>query len=206
MPLSVQSVVHSLSLPATLTFLKRVISDPSSVGAIAPSSRWLCRRMAEQVDITRPGMVVELGAGTGALTRMLLKRGLPASRLAIIELDATMCDYLREHFPEVQVIHGDALAMDQLLVQHGIATLNAVVSSLPLLLFPTDARRSLIANACRMMGDGGAFIQFTYGYRPLLDESELAAEQLTASRAGGRIWRNLPPAVVWRFVQDDSLS
>ena len=47
---------------------------PRSVGAIAPSGRQLARAMAAQVDPALPGSVVELGPGTGVITRALIER------------------------------------------------------------------------------------------------------------------------------------
>ena len=55
-------------------FLLRWLQHPTKVGAITPSGRALSKAMVRQVDWSRPGHVVELGAGMGSFTRELLER------------------------------------------------------------------------------------------------------------------------------------
>src|SRR5579871_6735393 len=63
------------------------IRSPLKVGALLPSSRALARAMAAEIDLSTPGTIIELGAGTGAVTHALLHAGIPADRLVIIERD-----------------------------------------------------------------------------------------------------------------------
>ena len=55
-------------------FLRGLLKDPRGVSAPTPSSPALAAAMAERVDPLRPGLVVELGAGTGVVTEALLAR------------------------------------------------------------------------------------------------------------------------------------
>ncbi len=68
-------------------FLAAWVRAPLRMGAIIPSSKSLARAMAKQVDPDQPGMVIELGAGTGAITQALLDSGLAPSRMLVIERD-----------------------------------------------------------------------------------------------------------------------
>ena len=65
-------------------FLVAWIRSPLKIGALTPSSKSLARAMARQVDLSEEGMVVELGAGTGAVTHALAL-AIPAERLLIVE-------------------------------------------------------------------------------------------------------------------------
>ncbi|MBV9444093.1 MAG: hypothetical protein JO217_15525, partial [Acidobacteriaceae bacterium] len=47
--------------------------------------------------------VLEIGAGTGSITRALLRRGLRPERLFVIERDPTLAAFLEQKFPGVQV-------------------------------------------------------------------------------------------------------
>ena len=48
-------------------FLKGLLRDPGGVSAPTPSSPALAAAIAAKVDPLRPGLVVELGAGSGAV-------------------------------------------------------------------------------------------------------------------------------------------
>jgi 16S rRNA (adenine1518-N6/adenine1519-N6)-dimethyltransferase len=53
--------------------------------------------------------VVEIGPGRGALTERLLEH---ADRVAAIELDAALAEYLRSQYPGLELVEGDALNVD----------------------------------------------------------------------------------------------
>ncbi len=176
-------------------FLSRWIKAPHLIGALAPSSRGLARAMAEQIDVAEDGVVVELGGGTGSITRALLERGLAPGRLVVVERDRTLAALLRSRFPGVKVIRGDAAELGALLAPLEIDCVAAVVSSLPLLSLPKRARRSIVAASVGLLGEHRPFVQYTYG----VASPVAAAEFGLMAEVAQRVWRNFPPAVVWRF-------
>ena len=185
----------------TTLFLKRWLRRPLSVGAVVPSGRALAEAIAAATRtaiVGRNGCVVELGAGTGEVTRALLEAGIPPHRLALIERDPELARFLRERFPALQIIEGDAARLPALLAQAGRAQVAAVVSSLPLLPMPTDIVSAIVRGIFKALPDGAALIQFTYGPKPPVPLALRKALHLGASH-GPRIWRNVPPAVVWTF-------
>lgn len=176
-------------------FLSRWIKAPHLIGAIAPSSRGLARAMARQIDPKDEGVIVELGGGTGSITRALLERGLPPDRLVVVERDRTLAALLRTRFPGVRVLHGDAADLVALLRPLAIHGAAAIVSSLPLLSLPKRMRRRIVEQSFVLLGEHGTFVQYTYGVA-----SPVAALEFgLVGEVGQRIWRNFPPAVVWRF-------
>src|SRR5690348_4415792 len=66
-------------------FLREWLVQPGIVGAICPSSHRLARSMAERIPVQGDGLVVELGAGTGAVTQALLEKGISPDRLRVVE-------------------------------------------------------------------------------------------------------------------------
>jgi phosphatidylethanolamine/phosphatidyl-N-methylethanolamine N-methyltransferase len=54
------------------------------------------------------GPVIELGPGTGVFTAALLRRGIPAAQVAVIEASESFAAALALRFPQVAVIHDDA--------------------------------------------------------------------------------------------------
>lgn len=176
-------------------FLSRWLKAPNLIGAVAPSSRGLARAMAREIDPAGTGIVVELGGGTGSITQALLERGIARERLVVVECDRTLAAVLRQRFPGVKVVRGDAAELGALLRPLGIHGIEAVVSSLPLLSMPKALRRRIVAASFEMLGQGGTFVQFTYGVA-----SPLAAPELgLIGEIARRIWANFPPAAVWRF-------
>ena len=87
---------------------RRFLAHPLRVRSAFPASEDLSRLIAAQVHRREDEFIVELGAGTGAVIRALLSRGIPARQLVAVEIDPEMADYLRASFPEVRVIAGDA--------------------------------------------------------------------------------------------------
>lgn len=172
-------------------FVKQWAHGPGAVGAVCPSGISLARRMADMVP-PGEGLVVELGAGTGAVTRALRARIAP-ERLIVIERLPAFCRLLRARFPELVIIQGDASRLCDYLPRDRPVT--AVVSSLPLLSLPAPTQNAIVEQMRYVTAGQGCVIQFTYA---LWGRSALSRAGYTReSRA--LVLRNVPPARVERF-------
>jgi phospholipid N-methyltransferase len=169
-------------------FLRELLDRPGAIGAVCPSSTRLAQRMAGAVPSGGQGLVVELGGGTGAVTRALLDAGIPPDRLRVVERSASFAQHLRQRFPSVSILQGDAAELATLLPDG--AGIDAVVSSLPLRSLPRPVVQAILAQWRQVLQPGGLVIQFTYALhgRPeaLFDGFGLLDEQI--------VWANLPPA------------
>lgn len=183
---------------SALVFFSALVREPRRVGAIGPSGPNLGRVMAREVDLSRPGVVVELGGGTGSITRALLLSGISDDRLMVIEREPDLHAHLCEKFPSVRVVQGDALELGKILENYGDPAVNAVVSGLPLLNFPENMRLDFLRESFSCMDRDGAFIQFTYGPTCPIPKKSLHAAGFQA-RPVNVVWLNFPPATVWRF-------
>ncbi|HTT83527.1 MAG TPA: rRNA adenine N-6-methyltransferase family protein [Rhizomicrobium sp.] len=177
-----------------LLFLSRLVSKPRRIGAIAPSSPALARKIAAQIDPMLQGTVLELGPGTGVVTEALIARGISIDRLIVVEADPDLARLMRERFPRLRIIEGDAFCLDRTLPHAATGPLAGAISGLPLLNFPPAQRRMLIASTLARMPSGAPFVQFSYGFTPPVP----ADEDLTVERAG-LVLANLPPARVWVY-------
>ncbi|MDE2017164.1 MAG: phospholipid methyltransferase [Hyphomicrobiales bacterium] len=180
----------------TARFLRGFFGDPRVKGAVAPSGRALAKAMAAQVDPAPAGPVVELGPGTGPVTRALLARGLAPERLVLVEWDGDFCRLLAARHAGVRVVQGDAYSIEATLAGRLDAPPAAIVSSLPLLNEAPARRVGLLDAAFRMLAPGGVFVQFTYGPRAPVEPAPDAAY---AASASPRVWLNAPPAQVWTY-------
>ena len=183
------------SSSAPLLFLRSLLQNPRDVGAIFPSSPGLSELMAARVDPQSAG-VLEIGAGTGPVTRALLERGVRPERLLVIERDPAMADYLRQNFPAVRVRCGDALHAARILSDESVEKVNTVVSSLPLRNFSSADRIEIVRAMMGALTPGGQLIQFTYAVGCPVPAKQLGLH----AECLGRVWMNLPPAAVWRFT------
>jgi phosphatidylethanolamine/phosphatidyl-N-methylethanolamine N-methyltransferase len=184
-------------------FLSRWIRAPLRIGALAPSSPHLGREMARAIDARAASLVVELGGGTGRITRALLDAGVAPDRLIVLENDDKLASLLRIRFPQSRIVHGDARDLLALLRPLGVTHASAVVSGLPLLSMPHDTQQRIVEQAFALMGEDGTFVQFTYG--PVSPVMGRARAGLMAE-VTGRVWRNFPPASVWRYRRQGSAA
>ena len=176
-------------------FFTRWLKAPHHIGAVAPSSRFLARAMATQVDLRRAEPVIELGGGTGSVTKALLEAGLPVDRLIVVERDVRLYKMLRRRFPQLRIVLGDARHLVELLRPLGIDAVSAVVSSLPLISMSKTMRRQIINQSFALLGEAGRFIQYTYSLSSPLAGREFGLR----GRVAARVWLNFPPASVWNY-------
>src|SRR3954453_5863931 len=118
--------------------------------------------MAQYVDISSLGPVVELGPGTGAITSALIEHGVDQKRLVLVEYNPGFCALLRDRYPHAKVVQGDAYALRDYLGNVVIMPASAVVSGLPLVTKPMMTRLKLIRYAFVALAPGPPFVQFTY--------------------------------------------
>ncbi|GAA4713214.1 hypothetical protein GCM10023215_65130 [Pseudonocardia yuanmonensis] len=143
--------------------------------------------------------VVELGAGTGALTSRIHRRLPTGSRLLAIELDEVLAVHLAAQLPDVDVRQGDAERLPALLAEAGIARADAVVTSLPWTLLPRRRRDALLdAVAAALTPDGIATAIVTRTALPSRARELRSAfeERFLEVTTMPTVWRNLPPAAV----------
>lgn len=179
---------------STVLFTRALLSNPRAVGAACPSSSTLARAIADQVKLPCDGLIVELGAGTGAVTAALLKRGVDPSQLVVVEMDKLMARHLKDRFKGVAVIQGNAVKFCQLCNRYG-RHVTTVVSSLPLLSLTASMVDALGQEFQKMLKDEGRLIQYTYRINKASSPLAGYMERI-ASKA---VWGNFPPARVEIF-------
>lgn len=192
--------MRAQALVEPLLFLRGWSRDPVAVGGPFASSRWTARRLARAtLDAAIPidSPVLELGAGSGAVTEALVEAGCPVDQLVVVERDAELCASLEWRFPGLQVLHGNALELGEILAPARISSVRVVLSGLPMRVVPSQAAARCYSQAFQLMPPGGAVIQYTYGFRLPVGPDE-AMPGLEATFVG-REWRNIPPMGIWRY-------
>ena len=170
------------------------LQKPLRIAAANPSGPRLADALARCADLERPGPVLELGAGTGSLTRGLMRAGCPANRIVALEGEPRLVTVLRRDFPRMTVLEGDATRIGEYLAGR-VERLAAVISSLPIKWFPLEAQRAIVKPCLDLLGPGGRFLQITNAFSSPLPTDALGI----AGREIYRVWLNLLPAQIWSY-------
>lgn len=179
-----------------LLFLRRWLAHPLKVGAVLPSSPALARLVARQVRRDPDQAVVELGAGTGSVTKALLQAGIPSEQLFVIEIDADLCTFLRKQVPQAQIICGDATRLSELIPAKWHGKVSTVISGIPMITLPLRMQQRMIDAWFEVMPPNqGRLLQYTYSLVSPLPESKLGLK----GRRRGIAMLNVPPAWVWSY-------
>ena len=178
-----------------IRFFKGWIDGPKAVGSIIPTSSVTARRMASVVQPASGLPVLELGPGTGVITKAIIERGIAPEKLVLVEYSEDFAIHLKQDFPGVTVIQGDAFDLDTTLGKRADTTFDCIVSGIPLLNFPMPGRVALIEDLLDRVPPGRPVVQITYGPRSPVaaGRGNYAIEKLDF------VVRNIPPAHLWLY-------
>jgi len=187
-----------------------------TTGAILPSSRFLARALVKELRTHRkPVRVLEVGPGTGSVTREIVRHLHDEDRLDVVEINGRFVNLLEQRIQEdevfkrckaqVNVIHAP---VEQLL---GDAVYDYIISGLPLNNFPVSQVREVFATYNRLLRPGGVLSYFEYVLvrqlkTPFVNKSERRRLHRLSRVVGGyirnyeirreQILINVPPATV----------
>jgi phosphatidylethanolamine/phosphatidyl-N-methylethanolamine N-methyltransferase len=185
-----------------LRFVKTFATSPLKMGTFTPSGRALAEAMVNHATIDPSAWTLEIGPGTGAVTEVLIERGVPPERLVCLEYDADFCRLLQKRFPTANVIQGDALKLDVALAPFADIRFSAVLSGIPLLNMPKTKRLPYLESALDRLTPGGNVTQLSYGFLPPQDA---VPGRLTVDKSKW-VTANFPPGRIWIYRRPPSPS
>ena len=178
-------------LAITSSFLAKFIQDPQATGAVAPATRMLAhsvgraaREAYRRHATAGPLQLLELGAGTGALTSRIR----PLNPV-LVEKDEAWAALLRDRFPGLEVRHACALQTMEALAQPA-----GIVSSIPLWNNPESAELKRLLHAKYAAGLVRFCVLYTYGWT-----DPLGGAGFREAHRAAFVPRSLPPAHVWLY-------
>ena len=145
-------------------FLRKFLRHGIAIASVAPSSRWLSRATVRPINWELSRVVVELGAGTGPITRVIAENAPESCRVVVLERDADFFRILKAryaHLPNFDVVHGDVRHLRSVLANLGIDQVDHVVSGLPTPSLPGETRLLLFDALQSVLGPEGGFHQIT---------------------------------------------
>ena len=164
-----------MSLNETLCFFKSYLDDPSGVGAIAPSSRHLAAALVQPfAKRRRPARVLEIGAGTGRITRRIAHLLTSRDHFDICEIKDALADALEFEVlsrPRLQQARRDGHVRLLRCPAQDIQDpqgYDFIISGLPFTAFQPALVEAILSSIRRNLRPGGVFSYFEYvGLRTL---------------------------------------
>jgi phospholipid N-methyltransferase len=173
------------------------LAKQSQTGAIVPSQRFLIARMIAPVPPDYRGQIIELGPGTGALTRRLAAR-CPHARILACEINPDLARLLQEQLQadglqnQVRVAARPAQQLLAEISRDGQTRPDFIISGIPLAHLPREQVLELIGAVNGALAEGGLYIQYQHS---LLDRRNIRA--LFPRLRSVPVFLNFPPAVVY---------
>ena len=178
-----------------MSFLKQFFNNKSEVGAVAPSSKMLGRKMYGDLNFDKANCIVEFGPGTGVFTLELLKRMKKDALLIVFETNSTFYTKLKTTINDKRLvlINDSAEKIGFYIEANGYNKANYVISSLPLTVFPKELKDNILNESIKFLDKDGEFVQFQYS----LNAFKLLKEKFTDVRLKFTPI-NIPPAFVYK--------
>lgn len=189
-----------------LQFLQAFLKNPAKVGAIAPSSPELAAEMLDGLTPDDNNIVLELGVGTGAITRFL-QGIIPNERSYLgIELDQDLVRTLGGKFPDLNIVCGSASDAYSIHKRSGLGKVRYVVCCLPFVSLPKEVSESVLTEIEKFMEEGCELriFQYAHGYflPPAIKLRELLKARYGKSKRSPLVLKNVPPAftLTWSTI------
>ena len=164
-----------------MLFIKKFVAEPRMIGSITPSSPQLVASMLCNVDWDKIGCIAEFGAGTGVVTKAIMKNKLPQSRLFVFEIE----DDLRQ-----KLIRDTGLP--HVLREERLRKVDLIVSGLPYAVLPQEVTAAVLDGISRTLAEDGMFVAFQYSLH-----MKSAFERIFKEVKIRFVMMNIPPAFVY---------
>jgi phospholipid N-methyltransferase len=178
-----------------LAFLQGFLKNPTQVGSIIPSSRFLERRVVRAAEIARASLVVELGPGTGGTTRALLRALSPQARLLAIEIDPRFVTLLRRtQDPRLIVHEGSAAEIESALRTYDLPAPDVILSGIPFSTMARSVGEQILRSVYDSLEPGGLFVAYQ-----VRDRVETLGRRVFGRAQVQTEILNVPPMRVYRW-------
>ena len=181
-----------------IQFLQAFLKNPGTVGSIAPSSPELARRMVAGIHPDDDNVVLELGVGTGAITKFLQERVPNEDSYLGIELDRDLVRTLKRNYPDMKIVRGNALQASDIHERSGLGKVGAIICCLPFVSMPNEVGENILRQVDKFMQRGCIFrtFQYAHGYYfpSAIKLREFMRDRYGKTKRSPLIVKNVPPA------------
>lgn len=196
-----------------LAFFRQAREHYHTTGAIAPSSRFLARSQAGplaqlKTRLDRPVRVLEVGPGTGAVTRRIVKLLEPGDTFDLVEINQAFADLLVRQFIDNPAFArlSDTASVHAVPLQEfrSESPYDVIISGLPMNNFASELVEELFEAYFRLLAPEGTLSYFEYMYmrpmRKLVSGREDRGRVNRIARIMGDHCRQRQSRTSWVFV------
>lgn len=183
-------------------FFKEGLADIRSIGAICSTSRFVAKAMAPKINAGYPPqIIIELGMGTGSITKEIVKHLRFQDIFIGIEQNEKLLEVCKDNICignkniSVKLEHGLAQDIHSILKKYKIDSVDYIVCTIPFRILYKNDTEKILKEAKKVLKSGGyfSFIRFlpapeTKFIYKILDNFSIAEKKL--------VIRNIPPAEV----------
>jgi len=189
-----------------LQFLQAFLKNPLKVGAIAPSSPELAAEMLHGIEPDDDNIVLELGVGTGAITKFLREKITTENAYLGLELDSDLVAAAKRKYPGLNIICGNAAEAYSIHQRSGLGKVRYVVCCLPFVSLPKEVSEAVLLEIEKFMDEGCELriFQYAHGYYlpPAIKLREFLRNRYGKSKRSPLVLKNVPPAftLTWSTI------
>ncbi|HQX54314.1 MAG TPA: methyltransferase domain-containing protein [Pyrinomonadaceae bacterium] len=189
-----------------LQFLQAFLKNPMKVGAVAPSSPELAAEMLIGIKPDENNIVLELGVGTGAITKYLQQIIPNRDSYLGIELDSEMVKNLGKNYADLNIVCGNAAESYRIHQDSGLGKVRYLVCCLPFVSLPKEVSESVLLEIEKFMDAGCELriFQYAHGYYlpPAIKLREFLRNRYGKSKRSPLVLKNVPPAftLTWSSI------
>jgi phosphatidylethanolamine/phosphatidyl-N-methylethanolamine N-methyltransferase len=182
-----------------MTFVREFVRHPFRTGALGSTSRACVEAFLDDLELASARRVVELGAGTGAITTVLSRRLPPEARLLAVEVSPTLARRLSRRCTagNVEVVCASAVELRDLLTARGITAVDHVVSALPWTFMPPEEQGGILRAVCQVLHGDATFSTLLAAHRTHTRAGrrfdDLLRQTFAKVEQGPTLWANIPP-------------
>ena len=144
-------------------FFKESIRNIKTTGTIVRSSKFLAKQMVKSANLSNAKIIIELGAGDGAITKYILDKMAPDAKLYSFELNDLFCQRLRElEDDRLVVLQEDVAKMQEILKGYGHGEVDCIISAIPFTMFPEKDTVHILTQAKGLLDKTGKYVQVHY--------------------------------------------
>ncbi len=187
-----------------IQFLQAFLKNPAKVGAITPSSPELAQKMVKGIEPNDENIILELGVGTGAITKYL-QDILPNEKSYLgIELDRSLVKSLRKNYPDLKIVCGNATETFSIHQKSGLGKVGFVICCLPFVSLPNEVGKTILLEIDKFMQQGCTFCTFQYAHGYYFPSAiklrEFMRKRYGKAQRSRLVVKNVPPAytLTWK--------
>lgn len=176
--------------------------NPKRTGALWSSSKHLAEVITKNIGIEHSSHIIEIGPGTGAFTKVILRKKPDSAKFFAIEINPKIAEDLRVRFPNLDVAVGNAESLQMMMTERKISSADVIVSGIPWALLSSVEQKCLLESICNALKPGGYFTTFAYRFIPSIGGRQFRKKLYEGNffsevKKSELVLDNIPPAFVY---------